>query len=254
MIINIDDLSINYEINGAGEDVLLIHGWGSDLRCFANLSNLLMTKYRIISIDLPGFGKSSMLKNSFSVDDYADIIIKFLNDLKVSNVILIGHSYGGRIILKLNSRSSLPFNIKKNVIIDGAGIKPKRSLKTRFKILTFKMLKVLIKILIINNDKKNEIETEIRKKFGSADYSSAPKVLQETLVKSVNEDLSPLLKNMRETLLIWGDKDTDTPLWMAKKMEKEINNSGLVVLNGGHFSFIDDQFTFSKVIMSYFNI
>ena len=102
MIINIDDLSINYEINGAGEDVLLIHGWGSDLRCFANLSNLLMTKYRVISIDLPGFGKSSMLKNSFSVDDYADIIIKFLNELKVSNVILIGHSYGGRIILKLN--------------------------------------------------------------------------------------------------------------------------------------------------------
>ena len=79
-------------------------------------------------------------------------------------------------------------------------------------------------------------------------------MLQETLIKSVNEDLSDLLSNMKETLIIWGDNDTVTPMWMAKKMESEIANSGLVVLSGGHFSYIDDPNTFNRVICSYFRL
>ena len=254
MIIKINDYDINYIDEGSGTAVLLLHGWGSNYRCFSQLIELLKVKYRVLALDYPGFGESEMLRASFSVDDYVDIVIEFLKKLNVDKVILIGHSYGGRIIIKLNSRDNLPFEIEKNVLIDAAGLKNKKDIKTKLKIALFKVLKKSSKLLPISKEKKEEIEIELKKKFGSSDYSSAPKVLQETLVKSVNEDLSIYLHNMKETLLIWGDNDYATPIWMAKKMESEIENSGLVILKGGHFSYIDDSETFKRVMISYFKI
>lgn len=252
----INNYNINFIDEGKGDAVVLLHGWGANLHCFDGLIKLLSTKYRVLALDFPGFGESDDLKKSFCVDDYVDIVISFIKEVigEKKDVILVGHSYGGRVILKLNSRENLPFTIKKNVLIDAAGLKDKKDIKTKIKIYAFKFLKKFYNILPISKEKKLEYETRLRRKFGSSDYSSAPKVLQDTLVKSVNEDLSPYVMNMKETLLIWGDKDTATPLWMAKKMEKEIKNAGLVVLNGGHFSFIDDPITFIKVISSYFKL
>ncbi len=252
MIIN--DYNINYIDSGSGQAVLLLHGWGSNLKSFTSLINLLKTKYRVLALDYPGFGESDILKKSFTVDDYCDIVVEFLKNLEVKSVILVGHSYGGRIILKLNNRKNLPFAIEKNVLIDAAGLKDKKDLRIKFKVATFKSLKYIFNLLPISKVKKDEMIKALRKKFGSSDYANAPKVLQDTLVKSVNEDLTWCLDNMKESLIIWGDKDTVTPLWMAKLMETRIRNSGIVLLNGGHFSYLDDPVTFSKVIISYFNL
>lgn len=252
MIIN--DYNINYIDSGSGPAVLLLHGWGSNLKSFTSLINLLKTKYRVLALDYPGFGESDILKKSFTVDDYCDIVVEFLKNLEVKSVILVGHSYGGRIILKLNNRKNLPFAIEKNVLIDAAGLKDKKDLRIKLKVAAFKSLKYFFNLLPISKVKKDEMIKALRMKFGSSDYANAPKVLQDTLVKSVNEDLTWCLDNMKESLIIWGDKDTVTPLWMAKLMETKIRNSGIVLLNGGHFSYLDDPVTFSKVMISYFNL
>lgn len=254
MIININDYNINYIDDGSGEAVLLLHGWGSDLKSFAALISLLKTKYRVLAIDYPGFGESDKLKTSFCVDDYCDIVVEFLKRLKVDKVILIGHSYGGRIILKLNNRKDLPFVIDKNVLIDAAGIIDKKDIVVKIKIVMYKLFKKIFISLPISSEKKDELVMKLRKKFGSSDYGIASKVMQETLVKSVNEDLTYCLDNMKESLIIWGDRDTVTPVWMAKLMEERIKNSGLVLLKGGHFSYIDDPNTFSRVMISYFKL
>lgn len=252
MIIN--NYNINYIDSGSGPAVLLLHGWGSNLKSFTSLINLLKAKYRVLALDYPGFGESDILKKSFTVDDYCDIVVEFLKNLDVKSVILVGHSYGGRIILKLNNRKNLPFAIEKNVLIDAAGLKDKKDLRIKLKVATFKSLKYIFNLLPISKVKKDEMIKALRMKFGSSDYANAPKVLQDTLVKSVNEDLTWCLDNMKESLIIWGDKDTVTPLWMAKLMETKIRNSGIVLLNGGHFSYLDDPVTFSKVMISYFNL
>lgn len=257
MIINIKNYNINYYDEGKGKLVVFLHGWGANLDCFNGVYGLLKEKYRVLALDLPGFGKSDKLKSPFSVDDYTDIVEDFISKfVKSSNekVILVGHSYGGRIIIKLNNRSNLPFVIDKNILIDAAGIKERLSLETKLKICTFKGLKNIYNLLPISEEKKKNKINELRNKFGSSDYKNSDPILKETLVKAVNEDLTKFLKNMKETLLIWGDKDTATPIWMAKIMEKEIKNSGLVILHGGHFSFIDDYYTFLKVLNSYLNI
>lgn len=254
MIIKINNYDLNYIDEGEGDAILFLHGWGSNLKSFTSAINFLKSNYRMLAIDYPGFGESEELRESFCIDDYADIVQNFLKELGIKKIILIGHSYGGRIIIKLNSRNDLPFEIEKNVLIDAAGLKDRKSLKTKTKIVVFKTLKNISRVLPVSDEKRTELEKKLRAKFGSSDYASAPKVLQDTLVRSVNEDLTSLLSNMKETLIIWGDKDTVTPMWMAKKMESEINNSGLVILHGGHFSFIDDQNTFLRVLKSYFKI
>lgn len=254
MEIVVNNYKLNYIDEGKGTAVLLLHGWGADINCFAGLIKLLKTRYRVLAFDMPGFGRSDDLKESFCVSDYVNITINFLEELHIKEVILVGHSYGCRIILKLNSIKHLPFIILKNIIIDGAGIKDRKDIKTKIKIFIFKTCKRFLYLLPLNKNKKIELETRLKRYFGSSDYSTAKKVIQETLVKSVNEDLTPLIKNMKETLLIWGDKDTATPMYMAKMMNSLIQNSGLVVLNGGHFSYLDDPITFEKVIVSYLKI
>ena len=254
MIININDYNINYIDEGSGDAVLLLHGWGSNIKSFAALISLLKTKYRVLAIDYPGFGESDKLKTSFCVDDYCDIVVEFLKKLNVEKVILVGHSYGGRIILKLNNRKDLPFLIEKNVLIDAAGIIDKKDIVVKIKIVIYKLFKKIFISLPISSEKKDELVMKLRKKLGSSDYGTASKVMQETLVKSVNEDLTYCLDNMKESLIIWGDRDIATPMWMAKMMEEKIKNSGLVILKGGHFSYIDDPNTFSRVIISYFKL
>ena len=254
MIININDYNINYIDEGSGDAVLLLHGWGSNIKSFAALISLLKTKYRVLAIDYPGFGESDKLKTSFCVDDYCDIVVEFLKKLNIEKVILVGHSYGGRIILKLNNRKDLPFVIEKNVLIDAAGIIDKKDIVVKIKIVIYKLFKKIFISLPISSEKKDELVMKLRKKLGSSDYGTASKVMQETLVKSVNEDLTYCLDNMKESLIIWGDRDIATPMWMAKMMEEKIKNSGLVILKGGHFSYIDDPNTFSRVIISYFKL
>ena len=100
----IDGLKLNYEIAGEGQPLLMLHGWGSNLQAFQCLVPALSEKYRVIRLDFPGFGKSSPVPRVFCVDDYVDITIKFIQFLQLTKLSLAGHSFGGRVIIKLNSR------------------------------------------------------------------------------------------------------------------------------------------------------
>ena len=259
MFAEIDGIKINYidtkDFIDNSFSILLLHGWGADIRYFKKTIETLKKKYRVVAFDLPNFGLSGELKRSFNVDDYCDIVIKFLKFLNIKNVALIGHSYGGRIIIKLNTKNLENINIVKNVLIDSAGIKHKLSFVKKTRVLIYKFLKKCIYI-IPNKKIREKCFDNLKKRFGSSDYKNATKFLRETMVKSINEDLTPYLKNIKkETLIIWGENDTDTPIADAKIMEREIENSGLVILkNTSHFSFLQDEYTYIKVLESFFNL
>ena len=80
--------------------------------------------------------------------------------------------------------------------------------------------------------------------------------MRQTLVKVVNEDLTHLLPGVHaETLLIWGDRDTATPLSDGQKMESLMPNAGLAVIReAGHFAFLDQPVIFSKILSSYLHL
>ncbi|MDO5563614.1 MAG: alpha/beta hydrolase [Eubacteriales bacterium] len=256
MYITINNQKISYIDIGSGKIILLLHGWACSKEIYNDLIDILKTKYRVLALDLPGFGESPEPNNSFFVDDYVKIVDEFIKQINTKNekVILLGHSYGGRIIIKLNSLNT-KYEIEKNILIDSAGIKTKEAKRISLKKIIYKIGKVFYSNKIIEKITNKTLE-DYKKEHGSSDYRNASPIMRDTLVKSINEDLTPLLKNIiKPTLLIWGEKDTQTSLSDAYIMKKEMRDAGLVILkNCTHFSFIEDKNTFNAVIKSFLEI
>lgn len=251
----VNGIGINYEQKGSGELVVLLHGWGSNIKLFANLIDLLSAKYTVVAMDMPGFGESEEPKTPWCVDDYVQFVIDFLKDYDAKEVTLLGHSFGGRVIIKMHSRESLPFKVKKVILVDSAGIMPPKSNKKSWRTRYYKMGKAVLSTKLVQKLAPDALEN-FRKKMGSADYAAASPMMRQVMVKVVNEDLEPYLPLIKcPTLLVWGVNDTATPLSDGEKMEKLIPDAGLVKLeNAGHYSFLEQQFTFNRVMCSFMGI
>lgn len=250
----INGIRINYLTAGQGEPILLLHGWGSSIVPYHQLIDFLSKKYFVIALDMPGFGGSEEPMVPFCVDDYVDFVLDFLKQFDIRNLSLVGHSFGGRVIIKMVNRN-LPFDIDKIVLVDSAGIKPQISKKKNMKQRCFKIGKWFLTQKIPAKLFPNALE-KLRLKFGSADYAAASPLMRQCLVKVVNEDLTHLLHGIQApTLLVWGENDTATPLADARIMEARIPNAGLAVIkNAGHFSFVEQPYIFRSIMASFFEV
>lgn len=250
MIMDIEGLNINYIVEGSGKDVLILHGWGANINTILPIVNILKDKFRVHALDLPGFGQSSQPKEPIDSFQYAEVVKKYMENMGINKVTLIGHSFGGKLSIILGSK--FPELIEKIVLINSAGLRTKRGPKYYIKVYSFKTLRFLYKKLFFWLKDEEGLE-KFYKKFGSTDYREASGVMRKILVTVVNENLFPLLSKIKApTLLIWGDEDTATPLYMAKIMEKEIEDSGLVVFEGaGHYSYLDDYQRFAIIIRNF---
>lgn len=141
MIIKIDQIAVNYIEEGEGDVILLLHGWGANITLFKGIIGTLSERHRVIAPDMPGFGRTAEPPEPWYVDDYVDFIIKFLDRLQIREFSVIVHSFGGRVLFKLNARENLPYMIKKAVLIDSAGIMPKK---------TWKQKKLLMPLVPVN--------------------------------------------------------------------------------------------------------
>lgn len=254
MITNIGGLNINYIDKGQGELVVLLHGWGSNITLFDSMINLLSAKYRVVAMDMPGFGESDEPTEPWDVDRYVDFFLEFLKMYDFKKITLLGHSFGGRVIIKLCSRK-LSFEIEKVILVDSAGVKPEKTTSQKLKQKTYKIGKKFLQTAAMQKLFPDALE-ELRRKNGSADYNAASPIMRQTLVKVVNEDLCELMPNVKcPTLLIWGKQDDATPLSDGEKMEKLMPEAALVSFDAaGHYSFLDQQVLFNRVLASFMNI
>lgn len=238
MIKKIDDISVNYIDQGQGDVILLLHGWGANITLYQGIISTLSQNHRVIALDMPGFGKTTEPSVPWCVDNYVDFVLKFIASFELTKLSIVVHSFGGRVFFKMNARENLPFGIEKAVLIDSAGILPKKTWKQKVSLRCYKIGRAIMSTKVLHFLYPDAVE-DMRRKRGSADYNSATPVMRATLVKVVNEDLEPLMHLVKcPTLLIWGDLDTATPLSDAKRMEELIPDTGLVVCEGaGHFSF-----------------
>lgn len=213
------------------KSLVFLHGWRSQGLVWKDIADKMNNQgFAIYMLDLPGFGDSPQPKSAFSVQDYADVVGEFIKKLKLNNVILIGHSFGGRIAIKLSA--IYPNLIKKIVLVDSAGLAENKSKGISF---LAKIAKPFFKPSFMRS-----LREKIYKKIGVEDYVATPQ-LKETFLKVINEDLSSNLTQINKpTLIICGENDKDTPTAVAKIMNEKIKNSKLIVLKGaGHFSFLD---------------
>lgn len=261
-------LRVEYLEEGSGPLVVLLHGWGSNKELYNNLIKTLAVKYRVAAPDFPGAGKSQEPQEAWSVDDYCDFVEAFVEDrlqevassaghdtAKKPQVILAGHSHGGRVLIKLLGGRDLPFEVTKLILIDSAGLVPVKTPEQIRKMKRYKRAKKILNFPLVKLLFPKALE-KLQSKSGSADYRMATPIMRQTMVKVVNEDVREYLPKIKaETLLVWGDKDTATPISDAKYMESQIPGSGLAVMPGaGHFSFLDNQYQFLAVMRSFMGI
>lgn len=249
--ITIRGLRVHYTDNGAGErTIILMHGWGCDHTTLASIERVaLQCGYRVINIDFPGFGQSQEPPQVWGVEDYTLMLEDFIAALGVVRPTLLGHSFGGRVGILYSSRHD---DVEALILVDAAGIKPRRSLNYYRKVYTFKAIKRLMYIVYGREEAEKRLDAR-RAKAGSSDYASASPMMRRILSRVVNEDLTdrlPLIK--APTLLIWGENDTATPIADARKMESMIPGAGLVSFPGcGHYSFLDNPVQFAAVLRSF---
>lgn len=247
---------IQYKETGSGDNtVVILQGWGTSMGIYDGMASSINSANKVIQFDFPGFGDSEEPKEAWAVDDYADFFVEFMEQLNIKKATLIGHSHGGRVIIKLANRQGLPFEIDRIVLVDSAGVLPVKTPAQLKKIRRYKRLKKFYANPVIYKLFKKKIDAW-RDKQGSEDYRNASPIMKQCLVKAVNEDLTELLPGIKqEVLLIWGALDTATPLSDAKLMEAKIPNAGLAVINnGGHFCFLEQRALFDRIMKSYFRI
>ena len=250
MFTHINGIKIHYIEQGTGADVLLLHGWGASAESFKGIINALSDRCHLVALDFPGCGDSDLPENPLDIDDYAKLVLEFCKALNLEAPILIGHSHGCRVIMQLcGTKLMTP---QKIVMFGGAGIKPRFNLKKEVKIKTFKAVKEILRLPLFKNNSEKLIG-KARARFGSADYSSAPEVMRKTMVNLINQDMTPYIPEISaSTLLIWGENDTATPLYMAKKMEKMIKDCGLCVIkDAGHWSFVEKPAQAHAILRSF---
>jgi pimeloyl-ACP methyl ester carboxylesterase len=219
---------------------LLLHGWGGSGASFAWLQKSLAKKFTTYVLDLPGFGFSAKPPQVWGSEAYAQLLADFMHAVKIVDPILIGHSFGGRVIINLVSRKLIA--VKKIVLISSAGIRLPLPTKLSIKIYFFKLLKQLVKLPLLKTLFTTKLQL-YKNSFGSQDYRNAHGIMRAILVKSVNEDLTKLLPLIAvPTLLLWGEDDMVTPVVLGKMMQQLIPNAWLEIFpRKGHFPWVDNH-------------
>jgi pimeloyl-ACP methyl ester carboxylesterase len=245
-----DNVQINYQTVGNGESpIILLHGFGASILSWDDIKDKFPKKYKLYLIDLKGFGFSSKPDDDkYSIADQADVINKFIEYFQMTDVTLIGHSYGGgvAILTYLNYLSEFETSrIKKLILIDSAGYEQ-----------DFPFFIGNLRIPIINKIILNVFSAEFRAKFTLKklffDNSKVTdeKILQystffdmpgshNSFIKSAEQILPENYKHLTSTynriniptLIIWGENDSIISIKYAHKFKDDIKNSELVIID-----------------------
>ena len=108
--IKIGNINLHYQVCGEGHPLILLHGWGCDVNIFNLVQQDLENKFKVYTIDFPGFGQSDPPAEIWGIEDYTRCLEEFTTRLSITNPILLGHSFGGRVSILYGSRNA----VKKN--------------------------------------------------------------------------------------------------------------------------------------------
>ncbi len=238
-------MRIRHVVEGEGRPVVVMHGWGASIETVASIVSALSPACEVHALDLPGFGGSEQPGTAWGPYEYAGFLAAFMDAMGLHEADLVGHSNGGRVAIALAATQQA--RVRRMVLVDSAGLRPKRTLTYYRKVGAAKLGKHAAAHLGRAGERLRDV---LVAGAASADYAAAPATMRKTFQALVNTDLRDVLPRIAcPTLLIWGEHDTATPLADAKVMERLIPDAGLVVLEGaGHYSYLDDAARFARIV------
>lgn len=217
--------------------VLALHGWA---RTHSDFDAVLAPapeaggrtdpELDAIAVDLPGFGSTPAPPEPWGSAEYADAVAAVLDDM-VSPVVVLGHSFGGRVALQLAARRPAQVGAVVLTGVPNLVASPGSVSKAP---APFRLLRALHGIGLVSNGRMEAA----RQRFGSADYRNAEGVMRQVLVKSVGEHYEEQLEVIAcPVTLVWGDDDTASPLSVAKAAMTRLADATLIVAPGaGHLT------------------
>ena len=235
-----------------GDPILILHGWGSTMNGakYSRIKAILEKKgFVVFTPDLPGFGENSLKKEAFSFNDYISFVKEFVEKNKLKKVILLGHSFGGRIAIAFTAK--YPQLVSKLILVSASGIPHKLSTKKSIMKFVVGKTKRLFTLPVIHYFYQ-PLRKALYKSIGEMDYYKA-RNLAETFRNvyqiSIVEDLKKITK---PTLIVWGENDTFTPLADGLLMHNSIKNSKLIIVkNEGHKLPYENPDAFAKEVLAF---
>lgn len=209
--------------------IILLHGWGLSADRFSPLADVLRREgWRVYAPDFPGFGASQMPDHPFTLSDYADFLDAYIRKHSLQAVVLVGHSFGGRVALKY-SLLNTPY-VRAMILTGTPGVTPVPKKKLLFFIFFAKMGKFIFSVWPLNF-----FQEKIRLWYywlvGAREFYRAEGVMRDTFKRIVQEELLTAMSHVRiPCLLVWGERDRITPVWIAKKMHNIIKDSKLIII------------------------
>jgi len=250
------NIKIGYIEQGSGDQVLLlIHGLGSNAKGWSRNLPVWAKDFRVIALDLPGYGYSEKKAYPYSLSFYAEVLTEFLDELGIEKATFIGHSMGGQI--STITALTYPDRVEKLVLISPAGVEDfEDGEKDWFR-------KVAVPELTLDsgyrqidiNLKSNFYETPAEAEFmitdriqikRASDFKDYAYAVAQNIKAMVNEPTSDLLKDIQhETLVLFGENDNLIPnrflnggptAGVAEIAKREIpNNTTILIPRCGHF-------------------
>ena len=217
----------------------MTHGWGASIETIYPLAaQLSKLGYRCVMLDLPGFGESAEPRRAWSVRDYVDCCLALLDAHDWPCAHYFGHSLGGRIGLMLVAEH--PQRINKMTLSNSAGIRVEPGIGQRLRLGAYRRARSSLQKIGAKSTAEN-LRRLYNQRFGSADFLQASPLMRQTLAQIVNQDLLEYARRAaKPTVLIWGDEDEETPLWMGRMLENAMPDAALIVQPGaGHYAYLD---------------
>ncbi len=204
--------------------ILILHGWNLSAEKFTPLVSALRKKgYEAEAIDLPGFGKSETLTREFTLSDYVHFVDTYIVRKKWKKVVLIGHSFGGRISIKL--AAMCPQYLLGLVLTGTPGYNPVPKIKIVFFLVLAKLGNLILSLPLLSflRDTSRKL---LYRSARATDFYNTNKNMRDTFKQVVKEDLSEYMGKIKvPTLLLWGVNDQITPVWIGQKMQKSISKA-----------------------------
>lgn len=241
----------------SSQPVVLLHGWGKAVNLKQHLEPLAVALSKdcfVTALEFPAHGQSGKPEKAWGVPEFADWVKAVMDSLDLSAVTLVAHSFGARVALWLSVHH--PELIKRLVFTGAAGLLREKTHQEQVAASRYqaqkKMLKAAGKLPLFGKTILS-LQNKLRDRHSSPDYLEADEDMKESFVRIINQDLGFLLPDVTQpTLLIWGEGDQATPLWMAKRMEKEIADAALIVFEGsGHFAYLEQLGRFKTIVEAF---
>jgi len=252
----VDNLRVRYlDSNKRDTPLLILHGLGGSIESWTNNIAFLSTKFRIIALDLPGFGLSDKPKISYSINFYVNFLEKFIKKVRISHFFVMGSSLGGHIALEFAIRNGK--NVDKLILVSPAGCLPK----------TFKGTKELRKYIQIVNAKSSKdvsrILTSIDNSMVSRSYAdaiynrlSSPGAKHGFMSALKGSAMAPRYNNKLaridiDMLLIWGREDRMIPLRFIRPFMDHGKSRIIILEKCGHRPHVENPKLFNKMVKDF---